>query len=119
MSEYIKKNAKIQTNFEKLYKWSRLVQISSFFVLTTNQTEISCMNTKLVRNLYVYCKLMRFNQVKSTDPTLIVIELAFNRHLQFDSSSPIYRRDDFDSRSRSEFESKFEYISKTVNLYQK
>ena len=48
-----------------------------------------------------------------------MIESAFNRLLRFDSSGPITRRDESDSKSRSEFESYFEFDRKLVEFYRK
>ena len=48
-----------------------------------------------------------------------MIESAFNRHFRSEFSRPIYRRDDFDSKSRSEFESNFEFGPRIVEFDQK
>ena len=48
-----------------------------------------------------------------------MIESAFNRLLRFNSSGPIYRRDDFDSKSRSKFEVRFKFESEFVEFDQK
>ena len=72
---------------------------------------------RCMRNMnLLHNKLMRFNRVKST---LIVIKSGFNRLLRFDSSSPIYRHDDFHSKSRSEFESNFEFGPRIVEFDRK
>ena len=54
------------------------------------------------KELSLTIRLMLFNQSKST---LFVIESAFNQLFQSEFSHPIYCRDDFDSKSWSEFES--------------
>ena len=48
-----------------------------------------------------------------------MIESAFNRLLRFDSSGPITRRDESDSKSRSEFESNDEIGPKIVEFDRK
>ena len=48
-----------------------------------------------------------------------MIESTFNRHFQSEFSRPIYHRDDFDSKSRSEFEVRFELYPKLVKFDQK
>ena len=45
-----------------------------------------------------------------------MIESALNRLLRFDSSGPIYRRDNFDSKYGSEFESNFEFGPRIVEF---